>query len=239
MKDMVEELGLKPEDVISREEVQQWFKINYPKIKIGTINAHLIRMSTNSKTRLHYNPKAGEDDLFCQLDSKNFRLYQPNSDPIPITFLNSSALIEEEEIQEVKEYADQEFAYEKDLQSYLAKNIHCIEEGLVLSKDEEGNVDGLEFPAGNRFIDLLALDKDNNYVVIELKVSKGYDRVVGQLLRYMSWIKKHHAEPTQKVRGIIIARHISEDLVLACSSLENVKLYEYELSLRLHEKTSA
>ena len=88
---------------------------------------------------------------------------------------------------------------------------------------------------GGRFIDILAVDKDDNLVVIELKVSKGYDRVVGQLLRYMGWIKNNLAEPGQGVRGIIIARFISEDLLLACAGLQNVQLFEYELSIRLRE----
>ena len=85
----------------------------------------------------------------------------------------------------------------------------------------------------NRFIDILATDKDNNYVVIELKVSRGYDRVVGQILRYMAWIKKFQADETQKVRGIIIARDMSEDLILACSDIPNIDLYEYSLSVSL------
>lgn len=89
------------------------------------------------------------------------------------------------------------------------------------------------YPVGGRFIDILALDAKQGLVVIELKVSKGYDRVVGQLLRYMSWIKQHHAERGQNVRGIIAAREISEDLKLACSYLADVSLYEYEMSVRL------
>ena len=68
-------------------------------------------------------------------------------------------------------------------------------------------------------------------VVIELKVSKGYDRVVGQLLRYVNWVRQNMADPSQHVRGVIIAKHISEDLRLACSGLDNVSLFEYELSV--------
>ena len=81
----------------------------------------------------------------------------------------------------------------------------------------------------------MATDKDNNYVVIELKVSRGYDRVVGQILRYMAWIRKNHAEENQKVRGIIIAREISDDLLLACSEMQNVDLYEYNLAVSLNK----
>jgi len=69
--------------------------------------------------------------------------------------------------------------------------------------------------------------------VIELKISRGYERVVGQLLRYISWIKKFHAEPNQNVRGIIVGREISNDLLLACDGLSKIELFEYELSITL------
>ena len=92
---------------------------------------------------------------------------------------------------------------------------------------------GVEFPVGGRFIDILATDAENNLVVIELKVSRGYDRVVGQLMRYLAWVKKNLAEDEQRVRGIIVARAISEDLKLACSLVDGIDLYEYELSLEL------
>ncbi|MDL2121723.1 MAG: endonuclease NucS [Deltaproteobacteria bacterium] len=77
------------------------------------------------------------------------------------------------------------------------------------------------------------MENYNNYVVVELKVSRGYDRVVGQLLRYMAWIRKNQADNGQVVRGIIIAREISEDLLLACSEIPNIDLYEYQLSVSL------
>jgi RecB family endonuclease NucS len=96
---------------------------------------------------------------------------------------------------------------------------------------EEEGIKGIEFPVGGRFVDILALDAKGAYVVIELKVSRGYDRVLGQLRRYMGWIAKNHAEPGQAVRGIIIAREISEDLVLACFGVPGVELFEYEMSV--------
>jgi RecB family endonuclease NucS len=123
------------------------------------------------------------------------------------------------------------FAYEKDLQNFLSKNLHQIEPGLKLYEEED--VTGIEFPAGNRYIDILSLDKKNDYVIIELKVSRGYDRVIGQILRYIAWIKKNHAEVDQNVRGIIIAREITEDLLLACSEIPDIDLYEYKLSVSL------
>ena len=49
----------------------------------------------------------------------------------------------------------------------------------------------------------------------------------------MAWIRKKLAEKNQKVRGIIIAREITEDLILACSETQNIELFEYSLSVSL------
>ena len=232
MKEMIPALGIKNGQIFSRDQVRSWFKENYPKIKDGTISAHLLRLSVNAPSRVHYSAKPAEDDVFFQVDGSRFRLYSPKNDPSPIYEKDTAAVTEE-----VTETGEQpllsEFAYEKDLQNFLAKNLHTLEPNLRLYEDE--GIRGIEFPAGGRFIDILAIDSNNNLVVIELKVSKGYDRVVGQLLRYMAWIRLNHAEEGQKVRGVIIARDISEDLLLACSGLSDLQLFEYQLSVNLHK----
>jgi len=232
MKDMVKEIALKKGDRISRDQVISWFREKYPKIKQGTITAHLIRMSTNANSRHYYNAKPGEDDLFYQIDGSSFRLFDVENDPPPLQ--DKGGVVDEIETEELGQNEGKtEFAYEKDLQNFLSRNLNLIEPGLQLFENE--GITGIEYPAGGRNIDILALDKNDNYVVIELKVSRGYDRVVGQLLRYVSWIKKHQAEPSQSVRGIIIAREISDDLSLACEGLATVELFEYQLSITLNK----
>jgi len=51
----------------------------------------------------------------------------------------------------------------------------------------------------------------------------------------MAWIKKNHVDEGQLVRGIIVAREIAEDLLLACSQIPNIDLYEYQLSVSLNK----
>jgi len=230
-RDMISELGVEPGEVITREAVYDWFNDNYPKVKDATISAHLLKMSTNARSRIHYSVNTnGDDDLLYQIDSQRFRLFDPTSDPTPIY---ERQIVDEEEDEYIGSIEESEFAYERDLQNYLAKNLSLISPNLSLYEEE--GISGIEFPAGNRRIDILAVDKNMDYVVIELKLSKGYDRVVGQLLRYISWIRNYHADPGQKVRGVIVAREISEDLLLACSELPNIELFEYELSISLRK----
>jgi endonuclease len=239
LKEFVVVKNLKPADIVTRQDVINWFNENYPKIKKGTLSAHLIRMSTNAPSRIHYSVHAnGDDDLFYQIDSSHFRLYNKENDPFPIYEPGAVTMPpqsnEDLTIEEVIEAEAKEFAYERDLRNYLSKNLFEIEPGLNLYEEE--GIKGIEFPVGGRFIDILAQDKGNNFVVIELKVSRGYDRVVGQLLRYIAWIEKNLAEVNQKVRGIIIASNISEDLLLAASKVPDIQLYEYDLKVSLRKK---
>lgn len=233
MKDMVNDFNLQNSQSFVRQNAIDWFTQNYPKIKKGTITAHLIRLSVNAISRLHYSPKIGEDDLFFQIDSNHFRLYDPKQDPSPIyNDTNNTEISRDEVLDEIENLGiSREFAYESDLRDYLAKNLQIIESGLRLYEEE--GITGIEFPVGGRFIDILAIDSNGDFVVIELKVSRGYDRVIGQILRYMAWIEQNQANIGQRVRGIIVARKISEDLMLACSLMSNIDLFEYELSLSL------
>ena len=231
MHDMVGDLHLQKGQIISTDQILAWFAQRYPRVKRATVTAHLILLSTNAPSRVHHHAKP-EDDLFYKVDGSSFRLYDPASDPAPIyadSGISGKATIEPEQAAEPVS----EFAYESDLRDFLAKNLSLLEPGLRLYQEE--GITGVEFPAGGRLIDILALDGQNNFVVIELKVSKGYDRVVGQLLRYVAWIADNLAEPAQKVRGIIVSREISIDLSLACSRVPDVELYEYELSVALRK----
>jgi hypothetical protein len=232
MKQMLLDINATDKTLITRSQVKSWFNNNYPKIKNATIFAHLIRFSVNAPSRIHHNPKPDLDDVFFQIDSSNFRLYNPLNDPSPIYTSSEQTDDDAGPIQSESFQQQNEFAYEKDLQNFLAKNLEAIESGLTLYEDD--GIRGIEYPAGNgRRIDILALDKENNFVIIELKVSKGYDRVIGQTQRYMGWIQKNLAESGQQVRGIIVARTITEDLLLSAFNQDCIEFFEYQLSVTL------
>lgn len=221
------------------QDATRWFQQNYPNIKKGTVNAHIRMMSTNVKSRLHWSPSE-HHNVFYSLGSGTFRKYRPSLDPPPIMSNDDvptlvepvSEEIDDEELEQQREFTGGEaFAFEKDLQNYLVKNLESIEPGLKLYNQD--GITGVEFPVGGRRIDILAVDNQGDLVVIELKVSKGHDRVIGQILRYMGWIKVNLAEDEQKVRGIIIAKDISNDLRLACSITQDITLKEYSISFSL------
>ena len=227
MKEYFVSIGLQGEKTFKRQELYDWFNKNYPDVKRGTLYGHLVKLSVNASSRKHHHFRAdGSDDILFQTDTDTFRLYDEGIDNKP----------EPPEVEPTDEEKGQEFIYEKDLQNFLARNMSIIERDLRLYADEENGQTGLEYPADGKRIDILALDKNDNFVVIELKVSKGYEKVVGQLLWYKNWIKRNMAENNQSVRGIIICKEITDDLLLACDGLDDIELFEYELYLKLHKK---
>jgi hypothetical protein len=238
LKDMLVDIGLKPGQVFTTSRALEWFRERYPKLRPGTISAHLVQAATNDRSRLHHSSTKTSDDLLFKVASGQYRLYEAGKDPAPIHELVDGDVEREEELAEEDDEAvraealpgSTKFALEQDLQRYLADNLYCIEPGLTLFEDED--IKGFEYPAGGkRRIDILAIDKSGALVVLELKVEKGYDRTVGQLLRYVNWVRQNLAEPGQRVRGIIVCRTMSEDLRLACTGIKDVELFEYRLSV--------
>ena len=228
---------LSQNDIFTTREMIDFFNKNYPnKAAQGSITAYLLKFSTNSKTRVNWsNHKNGKCDLLFKLDENKYRLYDKIKDPPPIYKDDSknNGVLGSDSFDDISKESEQEFAYEKDLQNYLAKNLQLIEPGLKLFQEDD--ITGIEYPVGGRFIDILAIDKNNNFVIFELKVSKGYDRVIGQLLRYVGWVEKNMATDGQKVRGIIVCKEITDDLLLACSKIQDINLFEYEISFKINK----
>lgn len=110
---------------------------------------------------------------------------------------------------------------EKDLQSYLSSNLNKIEEGLELIEN------GIEYKTKAGYIDLLAKDKNDNYVVLELKAGKGKDAAIGQTLGYIGALTNELK--TDKIRGIIVASDFDERLKYAAISLNNLTLVKYSI----------
>jgi hypothetical protein len=64
--------------------------------------------------------------------------------------------------------------------------------------------------------DLICLDEQDDFVVLELKAVHSSDSVVGQLLRYMGYIRENWAEKAgKKVHGIVLTPSYDEQLRLA------------------------
>ena len=124
------------------------------------------------------------------------------------------------------------FESERDLQKYLYSNwerTHFYEEWELQKSDvfKEGQYNTGEI--GD--IDLLARHRnEHRWLVIELKRDQSSDETVGQILRYMGWVKENLAGKDGKVEGLIISETADERIryALGCVSDISLKIYHFE-----------
>jgi hypothetical protein len=58
---------------------------------------------------------------------------------------------------------------------------------------------------------------------------------VGQILRYMGWVKQHLCETHQPVHGLVICREPDPKLNYAIQMVSNVSIQYYSVSFKLSE----
>lgn len=127
------------------------------------------------------------------------------------------------------------FALEKHLEDFLVANWSQTD----LAKDydlfqEDGELTGQQYPTDTGPIDLLAISKDKTkLLVIELKKGRASDAVVGQIQRYMGFVKEELAENGQSVEGIIIALEDDTRIRRALAVAPNVSFYKYQINFKL------
>lgn len=101
---------------------------------------------------------------------------------------------------------------------------------------EEGDLLSRQYATDIGFIDILAKAKSSEgYLVIELKKGRSTDSVVGQILRYISWVKEKLAEG-KTVKGAIVVLDADDKLIYALKELSNITLYTYQVNFRLTPK---
>jgi len=185
-----------------------------------------------------------------------FKAYKVNFDSGNVNFTNSEGRkINEEELDKdlsrllniyegIIEKALPEpglFYMEEQLESFLVDNWKNTELGKKYDLiTEDGEIISRQFKTDVGDIDILAKDeKNNNYVVIELKKDKTSDKVIGQIAKYIGWIKKHKANGAP-VKGIIITGRYDKKLDYALKAWEgiNVDVYIYKVDFGLKEFSS-
>lgn len=150
------------------------------------------------------------------------------SGDIPATIISTDETIEDPSV----------FALEKHLEDFLVQNWKFTDLGKKYDiYSEEGELVGQQYPSDTGPIDILAISKDKKeLLVVELKKGRISDMVVGQLQRYMGYVKEELAEKGQTVKGVIIALEDDIRLHRALSVTQGIEFYTYKVSFKLEKK---
>ena len=130
-----------------------------------------------------------------------------------------------------------EFALERHLEDFLVKNWKKTTLGKKFNIYEiDGEIVGQQFPSDTGPIDILALSKDKKtFLVVELKKGRVSDNVVGQIQRYMGYVKQDLAEKNQEVKGVIIGFEDDVKIQRALSVTSNIDFYKYKVDFKLYQ----
>jgi len=138
-----------------------------------------------------------------------------------------------------------QFRLESQLEEFLVENWQKLslskQYELYSEPDEEGNavLRGQQFITPIGRIDLLARDhKGRGWLVVELKRGQSSDAVVGQVLRYMTWVRENLSKPGEKVEGLIVVGENDERIAYALRSVSGIKFMKYDVKFTLSDLQS-
>ena len=131
-----------------------------------------------------------------------------------------------------EEYIETTIGLERDLEENIIRNLNQIEDGLRLF--EKDGINGRQYNTDVGRIDILAMDTNNDYVVIELKAGVANYSVVGQILAYVREVRQTIAGG-KEVKGIIIADDFDNKLMSAISEVSHVSLKRYRVNFTFED----
>jgi endonuclease len=246
----------------TNQEIRAHVQKNWQGVHDPSVSAHINLCTVNSPSRIQYpqNSKPrianGRYDFLFKLDRGLVALYDPKihgaweiraglngkpkvgmvaDDGAAVAAESSFPAQEQQEAEEPSNGVGLLFPLERHLRDFLAANIRSVDvrgSFLALYTDESGQT-GVEYPTDVGPIDLLAVDATGDFFVFELKLGRGPDVAIGQLARYMGWVKRNLAGD-RCVTGVIVAKTADDKLRYAASVIPDVILFEYAMSFTLH-----
>lgn len=146
----------------------------------------------------------------------------------PATFIINDETVEDPSV----------FALEKHLEDFLEQNWKHTDLGKKYDIfEEDGERVGRQYPSDTGPIDILAISKDKKeLLVVELKRGRVTDTVIGQIQRYMGYVKDELAEEGQIVKGVIIGFEDDIKIHRALSVASNIDFYTYKIQFNLEKR---
>ncbi len=221
----VKELGR----VVSTREVIDYIYRKYPDKpwKEVSIRCHLTGLSVNHPSSKHY-PTLHRQACLFYVGGGRYKLFDPEKDNINVSVEDENSF----EDNDTDKYFEATISLERDLEEYIIRDLNQIETGLELYSKE--GVTGRQFSTEVGRIDILAIDKNGDFVVIELKAGTANYSVIGQILGYISWVRQNLSQG-RGVRGIIIAEDFDRRVRYASSEIPNISLKKYEVNFTLKD----
>ena len=138
----------------------------------------------------------------------------------------AAAVVDESTPQDLTEYVESSLSLERDLEDQIVSQLDILEPGLTLVARQESSEVGR--------LDLLARDREDRTVIIELKSGEAKDSSIGQIARYMGWYGRKEGKPP---RAILVASGFAEPVRWAAKAIPGLQLFTYRVQFTFEEAT--
>lgn len=100
--------------------------------------------------------------------------------------------------------------------------------------EDNPDQNGFQYTTPVGRLDFLTIDAMNgDYVVVELKVGKVHDSALGQIQRYMGYVKEELADE-KSVRGILLGEELPDKTRYALMMAPSVEFKKYRLNIKIN-----
>lgn len=179
---------------LAREDVNAWLKAaktQSKKYRNQTVYPYILKQKVLSFLNESYQAKVKPPESIDYIGYKDI-VYQLNEEELCDRYITAFN----------ERVTDGRLIEEDELEKFILRNLNQLEDGLRPVKAQ------YILPKGR--IDILAKDKDEGYVIVELKVEKDTD-IVWQKWYYVTQIKKKYN--TDNVRFIVVLPQIYPEII--------------------------
>lgn len=122
------------------------------------------------------------------------------------------------------------------LRRLLANDPDLLEPGLEVYCDAEGTPLGAHYVSGVGEIDLLAVDALGRLVVVMISEQSEGEALVAEVLQRIGWVRKHVADASDPVRGIVLCEQAPEGLSYSATAVaDTVQFKTWRVALRFDD----
>ena len=199
----------------SREEIRKRVEEKYPETwQPSTLTAHLYGCVVNNpKSYIHH---SSTRKFLFRCGDGLFEFYDPAKHGE-----NVWVPTEEDGAAVIDEALEASISMERDLEEFLAQDLDRLESGLTLIDRQFRTEVGI--------IDILAKDRENRLVAIELKVGEAKDSAVRQVAGYLGSLTRSNAG-RQAARAMLVASAFSDRARMAASVIAGLSLLVYKVN---------
>jgi hypothetical protein len=213
-------------------ELVAWFAERHPGVLEATVRTQMSDWAGNSPAYIYKPAYNRRPPILWRVARGQYEPYDSRRHGEV-----RAAISEVEEGAEDPVEAAQDFILEQYLEEFLHSNWERVDFGRPLELWSPDDRPPRQFDTGEAGrMDFLCRDRETGaIVVVELKRAAPSDSVVGQILRYMGWVKAELARPEQPVEGIIVVGESDQRLRYSVATTPAVRVMSYSIDFTLHD----